>query len=144
LHDILGLHFLNLRFANCSWYSAAPQPQEAELTEAVKAQRLATLHSILDDRHYPQIYPENEKDKALSRQFYIEAMKSRRSKLEVLWDNIGNPVVVGNAVLAIVFSAGLGFEAYQGQIQGQLSWNIIGLGAGLVGLTAGVSYFISK
>lgn len=69
-------------------------------------------------------------------------MKSRRSKLEVLLDNPGNPVVLGNVVLATVISVGLGFEVHQRQMQGQLTWNIIGLGAGLVGVTAGVGYFI--
>ena len=103
-----------------------------------------TRQEIRNRAEAPRIDGDDVQSKAAARKFYKDAMKSRRSKVQVILDNTGNPVILGNAVLATVLSAGLGFEAYQRYTQGQLSWNAIGLGAGLVGLTAGVDYFISK
>ena len=58
--------------------------------------------------------------------------------------NSDNPVYIGNAIVVAVLSAGLGFGAYRKYAQGELSWQVVGLWAGLVGLFAGGDYYVSQ
>lgn len=127
--------------------------QEVEATEPVGADHPGHIHAVLDEATMQQakdrseasrISDDDEALKAAARKFYQDAKKARRSNLQVIQDNTDNPVVLGNAILATALSAGVGFDAYQRYIQGQLSWDTIGIGAGLLGLTAGVDYVISR
>jgi hypothetical protein len=111
------------------------------------------IHAVLDDftrqeirnrAEAPRIADDDVKGKAAARKFYEDGMKLRRSRVQVILDNAGNPVIWGNAVLATILSAASGFETYQRYVQGQLSWNVIGWGAGVVSLAASLDYFVSK
>ncbi|KAF1992216.1 hypothetical protein K402DRAFT_320515 [Aulographum hederae CBS 113979] len=59
-------------------------------------------------------------------------------------DNKDNPVVIGNAVLIGLGSAGLGYAAYQKYTAGEFTWKVAGAFAGIVGVFATADYFISS
>ncbi|KAL1961933.1 hypothetical protein VTN77DRAFT_762 [Rasamsonia byssochlamydoides] len=58
--------------------------------------------------------------------------------------NADNPVFIGNAFLISAVSTGLGFAAYRKHAEGKLSWKVVGLWTGAVGLFAAADYFVSK
>lgn len=58
--------------------------------------------------------------------------------------NSDNPVYVGNAVVVAALSAALGFGAYRKYASGELTWKVVGLWAGVVGLFAGGDYYVSQ
>lgn len=140
------------QISNLVYYSAAPELQEEEFAKPVGIDPQYILSVSLDEereaaKRRAEASPIRDDDvarKAAARQFYLEAVKSRRSKWQVILDNTGNPVLWGNAILATVLSAGVGFEAYQKYVEGRLSWETVGLGAGILGLTAGMDYVISR
>ncbi|KAJ6171777.1 hypothetical protein N7470_000844 [Penicillium chermesinum] len=70
--------------------------------------------------------------------------KSRKAKANGILANSGNPVYIGNAVLATLVGAGLGFGAYRKHVEGKLSWELVGLVSGAVGAFGAVDYFVSK
>lgn len=55
-----------------------------------------------------------------------------------------NPVVLGNAILAVGLSSALGFGAYHKYASGQLTWGVVGTWAGVVGLVAVGDYYVSQ
>lgn len=67
-----------------------------------------------------------------------KAEKSRLSR------NKDNPIVLGNAILFALASAGLGYGAYQKHLDGKLSWELIGIWSGAVGAFGVVDYFASR
>ncbi|KAJ5081294.1 hypothetical protein NUU61_009558 [Penicillium alfredii] len=69
--------------------------------------------------------------------------KARKTK-GGLCANSDNPVFIGNALVATLVGAGLGFGAYRQHVQGKLSWELVGLSAGAVGAFGVVDYFVSK
>lgn len=70
--------------------------------------------------------------------------KSRKAKGNSVLANSGNPVYIGNAVVATLVGAGLGFGAYRKHAEGKLSWELVGLVSGAVGAFGAVDYFVSK
>ncbi|KAK2756457.1 hypothetical protein FQN54_005350 [Arachnomyces sp. PD_36] len=132
---------------------SASRPRTVEATEPVGTEGPRHIQMVLDEATMQQaksrsearrISDDDEVGKAAAKKFYLDGKKARRSNLQVVLDNTGNPVILGNVILATVLSAGVGFEAYQRHLQGQLSWEVVGLGAGVLGLTAGVDYVISR
>lgn len=67
-----------------------------------------------------------------------KAEKSRLSR------NKDSPIVLGNALLIALASAGLGYGAYQKHLDGKLSWELIGIWSGAVGAFGVVDYFASR
>lgn len=70
--------------------------------------------------------------------------KSRKGKSKGALANSDNPVYIGNAVIATLVGAGLGFGAYRKHAEGKLSWELVGLVSGAVGALGAVDYFVSK
>ncbi|EMC96492.1 hypothetical protein BAUCODRAFT_33855 [Baudoinia panamericana UAMH 10762] len=58
--------------------------------------------------------------------------------------NQNNPVVIGNAVVITALGALLGTSAYRMHKAGTLTWNVIGMWAGAVGLFAVGDYYVSQ
>ena len=58
--------------------------------------------------------------------------------------NKTNPVILGNAILIAAAGATLGFGAYQKHLHGTLTWKLVGLWSGAVGVVGFVDYFVSK
>lgn len=59
-------------------------------------------------------------------------------------ENADNPVVIANTVVLTAVGAGLAYGAYRKHIARELSWKIVGLWAGFVGLFAAGDYYISQ
>ncbi|CAI7643211.1 unnamed protein product [Penicillium glandicola] len=70
--------------------------------------------------------------------------KARKVKSSGIYENTSNPVFLANAAIATVVGAGLGFGAYKQHARGNLSWELVGLSAGAVGVFGAVDYFVSK
>jgi len=67
--------------------------------------------------------------------------KKAASRIEA---NSDNPVFIGNAVVAVVGSAALGFGAYRKYAAGELNWKVAGIWGGVVGLLATGDYYLSQ
>ncbi|KAF1809527.1 hypothetical protein P152DRAFT_476426 [Eremomyces bilateralis CBS 781.70] len=59
-------------------------------------------------------------------------------------ENAGNPVVLGNFVALGALGTLLGIGGYRKYVSGELSWKVMGISAGAVGLFATGDYFLSK
>ena len=70
--------------------------------------------------------------------------KARKAKGHGLPANSDNPVYIGNAVLATLVGAGLGYGAYRKHAEGKLSWELLGLWSGAIGAIGVVDYYVSK
>ncbi|KAF7527563.1 hypothetical protein PCG10_002526 [Penicillium crustosum] len=70
--------------------------------------------------------------------------KAHKVKSSGIYENTSNPVFLANAAIATVVGAGLGFGAYKQHARGNLSWELVGLSAGAVGIFGAVDYFVSK
>ncbi|KGO67980.1 hypothetical protein PITC_028820 [Penicillium italicum] len=70
--------------------------------------------------------------------------KAHKVKSSGIRGNTSNPVFLTNAAIATVIGAGLGFGAYKQHARGKLSWELVGLSAGAVGVFGAVDYFVSK
>ncbi|CDM28213.1 unnamed protein product [Penicillium roqueforti FM164] len=70
--------------------------------------------------------------------------KTHKVKSSSLCGNTSNPVFIANAAIATLVGAGLGFGAYKQHARGNLSWELVGLSAGAVGIFGTVDYFVSK
>ena len=73
-----------------------------------------------------------------------KAAKAHKAKSSSLAGNTTNPVFIANAAIATLLGAGLGFGAYKQHARGNLSWELVGLSAGAVGIFGTVDYFVSK
>lgn len=67
-----------------------------------------------------------------------------KAKSNSLLRNANNPVFLGNAFLISAVGTGLGFAAYRKHAEGKLSWEVVGLWTGAVGLVGAADYFVSK
>ncbi|KAJ6123512.1 hypothetical protein N7471_010829 [Penicillium samsonianum] len=90
-----------------------------------------------------RIEREAEKDKPEDEEKKKKA-KTHKVKSSGICGNTSNPVFLANAAIATVVGAGLGFGAYKQHARGNLSWELVGLSAGAVGVFGAVDYFISK
>lgn len=55
-----------------------------------------------------------------------------------------NPVALGNALLVGVLGTVLGIGAYRKYVAGGLTWRVVGIWTGVVGLFAGADYFATS
>ncbi|KAJ5541882.1 hypothetical protein N7535_004301 [Penicillium sp. DV-2018c] len=86
-----------------------------------------------------------EKEKRKREEEEQKASKaSKGKKSSGICENSSNPVFLANAAIATVLGAGLGFGAYKQHARGKLSWELVGLSAGAVGVFGAVDYFVSK
>lgn len=73
-----------------------------------------------------------------------EAKKQAKRAGEWADENKDNPVVIGNVVVLSALVAGLGAGAYRLNQQGQFTWKVAGIGAGIVGAFAVADYYVSQ
>ncbi|KAA6406962.1 MAG: rho-type gtpase-activating 2 [Lasallia pustulata] len=59
-------------------------------------------------------------------------------------ENRDNPVVVGNAVVIAAAGAALGFGAYRKYAAGELTWKVVGMWVGAVGVFSVADYWFSQ
>lgn len=59
-------------------------------------------------------------------------------------ENKDNPVVIGNVVVLSALMAGLGAGAYRLNQQGRFTWQVAGIGAGVLGAFAVADYYVSQ
>lgn len=85
-----------------------------------------------------------EKEKRKREDEEKKKAKAHKAKSSGICGNTSNPVFLANAALATVVGAGLGFGAYKQHARGNLSWELVGLSAGAVGVFGAVDYFVSK
>ncbi|KAJ5787000.1 hypothetical protein N7457_001990 [Penicillium paradoxum] len=85
-----------------------------------------------------------EKEKRKREDDEKKKAKARKVKSSGICGNTSNPVFLVNAAIATVVGAGLGFGAYKQHARGTLSWELVGLSAGAVGVFGAVDYFVSK
>ncbi|KAJ6094524.1 hypothetical protein N7467_002037 [Penicillium canescens] len=85
-----------------------------------------------------------EKEKQRASEDAEKKAKARKAKASGIRGNTSNPVFLANAAIATLVGAGLGFGAYRQHTQGRLSWELVGLSAGAVGVFGAVDYFVSK
>ncbi|KAJ5864148.1 uncharacterized protein N7529_006064 [Penicillium soppii] len=93
-----------------------------------------------------RIEREAEEKEKRKREDEEKKSKARKAKAKAsgISENTSNPVFVANAVIASLVGAGLGFGAYKQHARGNLSWELVGLSAGAVGVFGAVDYFVSK
>ena len=85
-----------------------------------------------------------EKEKREDEEKEKKKARSQKAKSSGICENTSNPVFIANAAIATVVGAGLGFGAYKQHTRGNLSWELVGLSAGAVGIFGAVDYFVSK
>ncbi|PTU17866.1 hypothetical protein P175DRAFT_0504619 [Aspergillus ochraceoroseus IBT 24754] len=85
-----------------------------------------------------------EREEAEAQKARVKKQKPKSKATSSVSRNKGNPVFVGNAALLALVGAGLGFGAYRKHVEGQLSWQVVGLWTGAVGAFGAVDYFVSK
>lgn len=59
-------------------------------------------------------------------------------------ENANNPVILGNTLAVGILGTVLGVGAYRKYVAGELSWKVVGLWTGAVGLFAAGDYYLSK
>lgn len=87
---------------------------------------------------------EAEEKEKRKREEAAKKVKSRKAKASGICDNTSNPVFLANVAIATLVGAGLGVGAYKQHTRGNLSWELVGLSAGAVGVFGAVDYFVSK
>ncbi|KAG0156592.1 hypothetical protein PDIDSM_3773 [Penicillium digitatum] len=85
-----------------------------------------------------------EKEKREEEEKKKKKAKAHKVKSSSIRGNTSNPVFLANAAIATVIGAGLSFGAYKQHTKGNLSWELVGLTAGAVGVFGTVDYFVSK
>lgn len=73
-----------------------------------------------------------------------EAKEKAKKAGHKIKENSDNPVFVGNAVAVVGLSALLGFGAYRKYAANELTWKVVGLWTGVVGLFAAGDYYLSQ
>ncbi|KAJ5963217.1 uncharacterized protein N7479_003093 [Penicillium vulpinum] len=91
-----------------------------------------------------RIQREAEKNEKREDEEKKKKAKAHKAKSSGICENSCNPVFLANAAIATVIGAGLGFGAYRQHARGNLSWELVGLSAGAVGVFGAVDYLVSK
>ncbi|KAJ5321999.1 hypothetical protein N7541_007278 [Penicillium brevicompactum] len=91
-----------------------------------------------------RIEREAEEKEKRKREEAEQKSKARKAKASGISNNTTNPVFLANAAIATLVGAGLGFGAYKQHARGNLSWELVGLSAGAVGVFGAVDYYVSK
>ncbi|KAL9615469.1 MAG: hypothetical protein Q9167_000147 [Letrouitia subvulpina] len=87
---------------------------------------------------------EYEKVKKSTSKGYRDGKQEAKEKGNELSRNRDNPVVIGNAIIIALVSAGLGFGAYKKYTQGELDWKLAGATAAVVGAFSVGDYYLSQ
>ncbi|KAE8451730.1 hypothetical protein EG329_003187 [Mollisiaceae sp. DMI_Dod_QoI] len=147
----------------------APPPVEVENSESASTSSLvdvdsASVHTVPSDFSSQDIQTSTQLDRleheALAaearakEEFSQAAGKSKKEGKEAkekakkaagyMDRNSDNPVFIGNAVAVVALSAGLGFGAYRKYAAGELTWKVVGIWTGVVGLFAAGDYYLSQ
>jgi hypothetical protein len=148
---------------NITAYSRAPPIPEVEHTDGsehslvdVDSEHVSTVpsdfttQSIQTSTQAERIEREEEdRQRAQSRkekaQHTKEKAKAKARKVgRIIKMNADNPVVLGNTVLVVLLTGGLGYVGYTKHRAGQLSWKLVGIGAGIVGAFSAADYFLTS
>ncbi|ESZ92736.1 hypothetical protein SBOR_6901 [Sclerotinia borealis F-4128] len=136
----------------------APAPPSVIPTESTSTSSLIdvdtdSVHTVPSDFQSQPIQTETQANRLEQEAEQIEAKirsakdvsakKSKKNK-SLVEENRHNPVIIGNAIAVAVLSAGLGFGAYQKYAKGDLTWKVVGVWAGLVGVLATGDYYLSS
>ncbi|KAA8646915.1 uncharacterized protein ATNIH1004_005590 [Aspergillus tanneri] len=87
---------------------------------------------------------QREEEEEKKQEARAENKAKAKAKASSVRDNASNPVYIGNAVIVGVIGAGLGLGAYRKHVEGQLSWQLIGVWTGAIGALGVADYFVSK
>lgn len=91
---------------------------------------------------------QEERERAEQARRAAEAKEKAKAKAreaeEKLKKNADNPVVLGNAVAVGLLGAALGIGAYRKYAAGELTWRVVGIWTGVVGLFAMGDYYVSQ
>lgn len=148
---------------NITAYSRAPPIPEIEHTEGsehslvdVSSEHISTVpsdftsQSIQTSTQAERIEHEQEdRERAQSRKEKARQTKEKakgkaRKVGEIIKTNADNPIFLGNAFLAVLLASGLGYVGYTKHRAGQMSWKLVGIGAGIVGAFSTADYFLSS
>lgn len=142
--------------------SRAPPPPEVEKTEGESTISLVDVDSphvssvpadweeqkvkttTQAERLEREAKEEYEAGKKKAEEETKKIREKAKAAAESLRRNEGNPVILGNAFLVTAITGGLGYGAYRKHLQGELSWELIGIWGGAVGALAVADYFVSK
>jgi len=146
----------------------APPPPEIEPTESLSSSLVdvdsASVHTVPSDFSSQEIQTSTQMDRLEHEALAAEARakeemsaasakakkegkeaKDKAKKAAGYVDrNSDNPVFIANAVAVVGLSAGLGFGAYRKYAAGELSWKVVGVWTGVVGLFAAGDYYLSQ
>ena len=102
--------------------------------------------SVKTDTQAERIEQESKaKEAAAHAQAAKESAKARAKKdAEIAKKNADNPVVIGNVAGVAVLGTFLGVGAYRKYVRNELTWNVVGAWAGVVGLFALGDYYVSN
>lgn len=136
----------------------APAPPSVEHTESTSTASLIdvdtdsvhtvpsdfTSHSIQTSTQADRLEREVEEAEAVAREEYARAKKSSKKGVSKLHANSDNPVVIVNALAVVGLSGALGFAGYRKYAGGELTWKLVGLWAGVIGLFGVGDYYLSQ
>lgn len=90
-------------------------------------------------------FEEKAKEAAAEAKAAKEKAKERAKKdADIAKKNADNPVVLANAAGIAILGTALGVGAYRKWSRNELSWNVVGAWAGVVGLFALGDYYVSN
>ena len=95
---------------------------------AVEAQAIAAEQKAKKEFHEKELKAKEKAKKAANR---VEK-------------NTDNPVYIANAVTVVALGGALGLGAYRKYVAGELTWKVVGVWAGVVGLFAAGEVYLSK
>ena len=113
-------------------------PSDYTTTSTQTSTQAEHIEHEQEDRQHVQ----SRKEKA--QQAKEEAKAKARKVGEIIKANADHPVVLGNTVLAVLLVGGLGYVGYTKHRACQLSWKLVGIGAGIVGAFSVADYFLTS
>jgi len=136
----------------------APAPPSVELTESISTASLIdvdtdsvhtvpsdfTSHSVQTSTQADRLEREVEEAEAFAKEEYARAKKASKKSGSKVQANSDNPVFIANALAVVGLSGALGFAGYRKYVGGELTWKVVGLWAGAVGLFGVGDYYLSQ
>ncbi|KAL8743259.1 MAG: hypothetical protein Q9190_004379, partial [Brigantiaea leucoxantha] len=105
---------------------ASQKASEASSKASGESKKFTEYASEKGEAFGKEAKDEYEKLKKSTSKGYREGKEGAKDKGSELSRNRDNPVVIGNAVVIALVSAGLGFGAYKKYTQGELDWKLAG------------------
>jgi hypothetical protein len=150
-----------MSYAEAAAKGPKQSPEEARapiLPQVEKTESESTISLVDIDSSHADAAPENQPVKTtrqadrLSREAVEESSEAGREQTARAKPTAGekpksvyrykdNPVFIWNILLITAVSTGLGFGAYK---KGRLSWKVVGLWTGAVGVLTAADYFVRK